>query len=430
MVIKYRQVALDKLASPDELDQLPRLVSPRTWLAGIVLLLLVFGVVLWGFVGRIPVKVDAMGTFLTLSGITPVEALYSGELKEIFVKAGDEVKPGQIVATLCQTDLEEQIDDDLEKLNNLINQHNDKKHFGEENLCTQQQKRHLDKLNYQMERQINIQYLVWLKEKRDNQKILWEKGLDTKGSYVEAKTNYENALNKNKQIEASLKQLTVENTQNENQLNQELNDMARLIREQKLCVEQAQEKLRRERCVRSPCQGRVINISVDTGRMLNPGDEILRVERKNERADELIVKLYVASNDGSKVHPGMNTSVTPFSIETGEYGDICGFVSHVSSYTVNNEAMLRVLQNDLLVQNLTANGAPYEVTVCLLPDPSTVNGLKWTTKKGAPVDIKGGTLCSAAVVVDNKRPAEFVMPFIRKKILGIKEKKWVDNNDG
>ncbi|MBW2603981.1 MAG: NHLP bacteriocin system secretion protein [Deltaproteobacteria bacterium] len=429
MVIKYRQIALDKLASPDELDQLPRLVSPRTWFAGVVILLLVIGVVVWGYVGCIPVKVDAMGTFLTLSGITPVESLYSGELKEILVKTGDEVQAGQMVATLRQTDLEEQIDDDLEKLNNLINQHHDKKQFGEENLGTQQQKRYLDKLNYKMEWEINKQYLIWLKEKRDNQKALWEKGLDTKGAYIEAKTNYKNALNKNKQIQANLKQLIVENTQNENQLKQDLNDMERSIREQKLNVEQKQEKLRRERCVRSSCQGRVINISVDSGRMLNPGDEILRVERKNERADELIVKLYVASNDGPKVNPGMNVVVTPFSIETGEYGDICGFVSHVSSYTSNSEAMQRVLQNELLVQNLTAEGAPYEVTVCLLPDPATVNGLKWTTKKGAPVDIKGGTLCSASVTVENKRPAEFVMPFIRKKIFGIEKKNWVKDDD-
>jgi HlyD family secretion protein len=426
MAIKYRQVALDQLASPDELDQLPKLVSPRTWIAGAVIFLLVCGVVLWGFLGSIPVKVNAMGTFLTLSGITPVENLYNGELKEILVNVDDTVQAGQMVAILSETDQKEQINNESTKLNNLIKQYEDKKRFGQENLVNQQQKRHLDKLNYQMELRINKQHLVWLKEKMANQKILWEKGLDTKGTYMEAQTEYKNALNKNDQIEANIKQLVVEDAQYENQLNQEFNDMERLIQEQRLQLDQAWQKLRRERNVRSPCQGRVIDISVDTGHMVNAGTQIMRVECETKRANELIAKLYVSSSDGSKIHPGMNVTIAPYSIESGQYGDVCGFVSAVSTYTVNNENLEKVLQNSLLAQNLTANGAPYEVTVSLLPDPSTFNGLKWTTKKGAPVIIKGGMLCSASIVLQYKHPAEFVMPFIREKILGIKQKKWVE----
>jgi HlyD family secretion protein len=125
----------------------------------------------------------------------------------------------------------------------------------------------------------------------------------------------------------------------------------------------------------------------------------------------------------------MDVSISPFSIETGEYGELRGFVTRVSEYTVNNEAMRQVLQNDLLVQNLTANGAPYETTVCLLPDPSTVSGLEWTTRKGPPIQIRGGTLCSASVVVDQKRPVAFVVPFIRKKVLGFETQKWVQDDE-
>jgi HlyD family secretion protein len=429
MVIQYRQVALDKLASPDELDQLPRLVSPRMWVAGTLLVFLVAGVVVWGWLGRIPVKVDAMGTFLTLSGMAPVETLYAGELQEVLVKVGDTVHAGQIVAMLGQTELEDQIDDDLEKLENLLRQYEDKKRFGEENLRNQQQKRLLDKMNYQMELEINHRYIGWLKEKVQNQKALWHKGLDTKEAYIQAQTDYENALNKNQQIEANLQQLTVDNIQGENQLRQDLNDMQRSVHEQKLAAEQTREKLRRQRNLRSQYTGRVITISAETGRMLTASTEILRLERQNKQAEEVIAKLYVAPNDGPKIHPGMDVSISPFSIETGEYGELRGFVTRVSEYTVNNEAMRQVLQNDLLVQNLTANGAPYETTVCLLPDPSTVSGLKWTTRKGPPIQIRGGTLCSASVVVEQKRPLAFVVPFIRKKVLGFETQKWVRDDE-
>lgn len=429
MVIKYRQVALDKVASPDELDQLPRLISPRMVFVVAVILLLVLATVVWGFVGSIPVKIEAMGTFLTRSGVRSIETLYSGEIKEILVKEGDVVEVDQVVAILNQTTLEEAINEDMERLKNLEQQYEEKERFGEEHLRNLKQKAFLDRLSYEMDLEINKRYLTWLEEKRDNQKVLWEKGLDTKGSYIQAKTNYENALNKNKQIKAQLKQLNVEIARQENQLQEQLNKLRRTIEEHRLRLGQKQEKFRRQRAVRSQCRGRVISISAKTGSMLNPGNEILQVEQQNQLTDELICKLYVESQHGSKVEPGMDTLITPFSIETGEYGNVRGFVSRVSTYTVNNAAMRRVLQNELLVQNLTAKGAPYEVTVCLLPDPSTVSGLKWSTKQGAPVEIKAGTLCSANVVIEHKRPVEFVMPFIRKKIFGIQEKSWVEDKE-
>lgn len=429
MVIRYRQVALDKAASPDELDRLPRLISPKMMIAVIVIVLLVLGTVIWGFMGRIPVKVDAMGTFLTLSGLQPVESLYSGELQEILVREGVEIVVDQIVAILRHTDLEEQINEDRETIENLIEQYEDKKRFGEENLRIHEQKILLDRLNYEMELEINKRHLVWLEEKRDNQEALWKRGLDIKGAYIAAKVDYENALNKNQQIRASLKQLNVETILKTTQLQQELNDLQRSIKTQRLLQRENQEKLWRQRTIRSQINGRVINISVETGHMVNPGDEILRVERKDELGDELICKLYAEPNYGSKIRPGMDVSITPFSVETGAYGNVRGFVSNVSTYTVNKDSMLRLLQNEMLVQNLSAKGAPYVVTVCLLPDPSTVSGLKWSTQKGAPVKIKAGTLCSANVVIENKSPGEFVMPFVRKKIFGIKTKKWMENDD-
>jgi len=68
--------------------------------------------------------------------------------------------------------------------------------------------------------------------------------------------------------------------------------------------------------------------------------------------------------------------------------------------------MQRVLRNDQLVKELSQRGSPIEVTADLLPDSSTRSGFKWSSPQGPPIGIFSGTLCTANIVVDRKRPVE------------------------
>jgi HlyD family secretion protein len=53
----------------------------------------------------------------------------------------------------------------------------------------------------------------------------------------------------------------------------------------------------------------------------------------------------------------------------------------------------------------------------LVVDDNTVSGYAWSSKKGATVNVQNGTLCSAAVVVEEQRPISMVIPLLKKKIL-------------
>jgi len=77
---------------------------------------------------------------------------------------------------------------------------------------------------------------------------------------------------------------------------------------------------------------------------------------------------------------------------------------------------------------MTTSGAPYEATAYFLPDPNSLNGLKWTTRKGARIKIESGTLCSAKIVTEQKRPVDFIMPFVQKKVFGQKEQEWLNQD--
>jgi hypothetical protein len=94
----FRKEALDRLASPEQLDQLMQLTSPRGWIALAGLGLLLLAALVWGLVGWIPTTVKVDG-FLLPSLIT---ATHSGKVAEVLVQVGQDIEDGQVLFKLDQ----------------------------------------------------------------------------------------------------------------------------------------------------------------------------------------------------------------------------------------------------------------------------------------------------------------------------------------
>lgn len=106
----FRQAALDRLTSPEQLHTLMRVTDAKGWLALLGCALIIATALVWGTLGRIQTKVVAGGILLGGEGLTEITAPGDGEVSSIEVSAGDLVKKGQIVAKLSQPQLEQQID--------------------------------------------------------------------------------------------------------------------------------------------------------------------------------------------------------------------------------------------------------------------------------------------------------------------------------
>ena len=57
----FRKSALDKISSPEQLDQLMQFVNPRSWIILIAVLLMIVMGLVWGFVGVIRDSIDGRG---------------------------------------------------------------------------------------------------------------------------------------------------------------------------------------------------------------------------------------------------------------------------------------------------------------------------------------------------------------------------------
>lgn len=96
----FREQALERLSSPEQLDRLMSLTSPRLWitLAGAGVLLAV--AILWACLGTIATTIEADGVLTRPGGVATARAVCSGTVEQILVSVGDRVRAGQELVRL------------------------------------------------------------------------------------------------------------------------------------------------------------------------------------------------------------------------------------------------------------------------------------------------------------------------------------------
>jgi Biotin-lipoyl like len=96
----FRQEAVERMSSPEQLDELMPVTSPRGWiaLAGLSVLLLL-GIV-WGFIGKIETTVDGSGVLVRPGAVFLIDVPAAGIVKEVHVDANQKVKAGDKLITL------------------------------------------------------------------------------------------------------------------------------------------------------------------------------------------------------------------------------------------------------------------------------------------------------------------------------------------
>jgi HlyD family secretion protein len=118
----FRKESLERLSSPERLDQLMQVVSPKSWLPLIALGSLVGSAVIWSIYGRIPIIIEGRGVLIYPSKVVPLQSKSSGQLLALNVKVGDVVKKGQVLATIDQIELRKQLQQQRTKLAELESQ--------------------------------------------------------------------------------------------------------------------------------------------------------------------------------------------------------------------------------------------------------------------------------------------------------------------
>ena len=411
----FRKSAMDKMSSPEQLDQLIQITNPRSWIILVSVSLIIVTGLIWGFVGVIRDTVDSRGILIQTGGIYDIVATSAGQVHEILYKEDSFIKAGDIVAIITQPELKKALSDNTEKIKELKRQHDELESFGAKDLQLQQ-KLLSDKKAMLVEsfQRVN-EKIAWLADQVEVSDGLFKRGLITKSNHLQTKQNLSMAREELSRLENRSKEIDKSEYDLKFQQKRELERSVQQLNEIERGQQSLKEKMDRDSKIRSPYSGKILDISVDVGSLVNLGVQIAKLEIEDDNKG-LKGILYVSGNDGKKVKDGMEVQIMPGPVKAEEYGVMFGIVKSIAEFPSTTQGMLQSLKNDQLVRQLSMLGAPFEVTVEPTENIHTISGYKWSSSDGPPFQIESNTPCVAKITVNKKRPISLVMPFLRKTI--------------
>jgi HlyD family secretion protein len=405
----YRKAALAKLSSPEELDRLVTVTSSRSWIALLTLCGTLVVVVVWAFFGAVPVTISGPGILVGTGGIAEVSALGAGMVREISVREGDRVEAGAVVAVVDQTLMENEIRQMRSRIEELQDRwdrtsamETDRERLG---LIA------IDKEAEDLRREIGVseERLTWLASRATSQSNAVKMGLITEAELRETIKEIEAEKSAMASDRTRLTTLNSERHALRARREEGVSELESQISEEERRLELRLMELDQMSRVVSPHAGRVAEIKAAPGSPILAGQAILSIEPDFGRLQAMVFPV----TEAKKIRPGMTARIALSTVKKENHGYILGRVESVSSLPSTREGMMRILRNDLLVDDLSARGAPFMLVISLELDPNTASGLKWTTVDGAPGKVESGTLCQADVVVEIRRPITLLLPALK-----------------
>jgi HlyD family secretion protein len=410
----FRKASLDRLASPEQLDQMLQITDPRGWIALVSLGAVLATAVIWSIVGVVPENVNATGILVKSGGVYEVVPIAGGRVVDVSVGVGERVNEGQVIARVDQPEMRDRLAGAQATLLALQSENVRLVRFGSRD--AELQLAMMDRQRATLAATIESQRhnLGFLTEKILSQERLVTDGLLTKPALMgtrqqhdQAETNIGEAMSQLAQLD--VRRLELANRQTGNARSSELK-----VAEQLRTIADLTREIEVKSQVRAPYTGRILEVMTERGSVVGPGEPLFSLDLSGRGVKDLEAILFVPSEHGKQIRIGMIVQIAPSTVKQEEFGLLLGRVTYVADYPATPKGMWRVLKNDKLVAGLAGQDAPYEVHVDLSVDPSTVSGYRWSSSNGPPQRIQSGTLSRGSIAVQKRRPIELVIPLLKK----------------
>jgi HlyD family secretion protein len=408
----FREAAVERLSSPEQLDQLVGITRPFDWVAVTVLLLGLAVVVTWSIVGRIPTRVAGDGILLESGGrVVDAVSAITGRLASIDVAIGDQVRLDQVIARVGQSEIEQR----LRQANEVLRER-EREHAELVAMIAQEIEAKLANLAAQ---EIGFGKVIaaaevraaYLTEEVAKLEPAVSSGFVTRKYVEDRRVELTNAKQRVTDAQNDILKLNAQRLDLRSQRDRDRMLSEFRVNDAKRLVEQLSAELERGSRILSPADGRVVEVKVSGGAVLAVGTPVIEIETAGQTLEATI---YMPADRGKNVRPGMEVHVEPTTIAREEYGALIGKVVAISDFPVTPQGMAADLHNDTLVRRFSQEGAPYAARVQLEPDSTTVSGYRWSSGKGPPVRLSSGTLTRAEVTTREQPPIELVVPLMKR----------------
>lgn len=419
----FRQTAIERASSPDPIDHLVQIVSPRRWLALAALGTLVATGTAWSVFGRIPVTVTGQGVLVYPSEMVALQASGSGRVLSIptDVKVGSPIKKGQVLAVIDQSELQQQLQLARNKLAELKQQERETNLMARyrnrlDLAATEEQRQALqnslqtvqsltpeirakglesiqsERLALQHRLQTLRATLPIYKERWQKREELFHEGALSQDAALQAKQDYQGFVAQVDQAESQLKQLDAKEAeaqrqylQNANQANELLAKLKSLdtstttkaeqdlvtrinrtkeIQDTERSIAQLTLQLKRSNQIISDYDGILVELTAKAGEQVQLGSSIGKIASHKPDA-RLMSVVFIPVRENKNIRPGMTVQITPSMVKREEFGGIKGEVTKVEEFPTTPQGITSLVGNPDILPGLLSKEAQIVVTTDL-----------------------------------------------------------------
>jgi HlyD family secretion protein len=409
----FRKVSLARLASPEQLDQILRVTTPKNWVALASTALLLGVAVVWGYTGSIATKAAGQGVIIRSGGMLSIVSPAAGMLLSLDVKVGDKIRANQVIARVAQPVIVEQIRATRQALDQLREDRERMMQVRAEGtrLDIDAIERQIANARQQIE-DLRTQAKLTEQQIPVDQELL-NKGLVTKQQVIATQQKLVDINGQIASVQAKITQLQAQEFSSRAQPQQADADVRARIADLERQLAGQESQLAQSTNVVALYSGEVVERRVDPGSAVAAGTPILSIQPDVSTLEALV---YLPADKAKGAKVGQDVQISPTTVKREEFGFILAKVVRVNDYPATPAALMRNFQNEALVNSLTGSGPVTEVRVALEADPATPSGFRWSSSRGPNVVISSGTLCSGEVVTREQKPATLVFPYIKEKL--------------
>jgi HlyD family secretion protein len=412
----FRAAALDRAASPEQLDHVVVITKPADWIFTFVLCITLVAAVLWGIFGRVPTRVSGEGILIGRGGkVVDAVSAAAGRLQAVAVAVGDHVSKDQPIAEIVQTDIKQKHNAATEVFQEREREHADRVSKVASELAAKSQ--NFAKLEVALQQAIKAtsQRIEYLTVDVKNLEDLLAKGYTTRRNLEERRRELTDAQQRRTDAQNEILKLLSQKTDLETERGREIQRSQFALNEARRQMNATAEQLSQNTQVISPMDGRVLEVKISPGSVLAVGTAVIAIESEGAKLEAVV---YIPAERGKSIKPGMQVHLEPSTVKREEFGMMLGSVVSISDFPMTPQGMTALLHNESLVSRFSREGAPYAATVALDEDASTATGYRWAVGEGPNIHLTSGTLARAEITTRRRRPLDLVVPLL-KHLTGI-----------
>src|SRR4051812_21238558 len=311
----FRKVSLDRLSSPDQLDQLMQVTDGRGWI-----ILSAFGsilatAVLWGFLGSVAHDVPCSGMLVKTGGVFEVSALSAGRITDLAVRVGDMVTEGQVVARMSLPELANRLLEARAVVTELKTQHEEIVAHGSQDVALQTRLLAQQRTTFTQTIAAAQRSAKAYRETIEIQAKLVGEGLLTRQTELATRRQLDQTEQQIGDANSQLAQIAVHEQELRVKHEDEVSASRTKIAGQERVVAVLERELKSNGEVVSQHTGRILEIIADQGTLVGAGDAIVTLDLMGRTVKELEVVLYVPSSYGKQIQVGMTAYVSPSTVK-------------------------------------------------------------------------------------------------------------------